>query len=176
MSLSLKAEIFFLNQYQLSSQHTLNQVVYNINSLLYYNVIQRQRCNSASRNYLRGQITILSENLVVEYKGRPKKKAWINVHISKYRYTYLRTTQNITVLPVLFKQLISTHKNLHFLKKSHKLVLPGELNWQSSNCGIYDLYVEKGMAIYSGILGWRIPWTQEPGGLQPMRSQRFRHG
>ena len=28
--------------------------------------------------------------------------------------------------------------------------------------------LEKGMAIYSSILAWRIPWTKEPGGLQSM--------
>ena len=28
------------------------------------------------------------------------------------------------------------------------------------------------MATHSSILAWRIPWTEEPGGLQPMRSQR----
>ena len=27
--------------------------------------------------------------------------------------------------------------------------------------------LEKGMAIHSTILAWRIPWTEEPGGLQP---------
>ena len=32
--------------------------------------------------------------------------------------------------------------------------------------------VEKGMATHSSILAWRIPWTEEPGGLQFMRSQR----
>ena len=26
--------------------------------------------------------------------------------------------------------------------------------------------LEKGMATYSSILAWRIPWTEEPGGLQ----------
>ena len=31
--------------------------------------------------------------------------------------------------------------------------------------------LEKGMAAHSGILAWRIPWTEEPGGLQPMGSQ-----
>ena len=31
---------------------------------------------------------------------------------------------------------------------------------------------EKGMAIYSSILAWIIPWTEDPGGLQSMRSQR----
>ena len=32
--------------------------------------------------------------------------------------------------------------------------------------------LEKGMAIHSSILVWRIPWTEEPGGLQSMGSQR----
>ena len=30
--------------------------------------------------------------------------------------------------------------------------------------------LEKGMATYSSILAWRIPWTEEPGGLQSMGS------
>ena len=35
--------------------------------------------------------------------------------------------------------------------------------------------LEKGMAIHSSILAWRIPWTEEPGGLQSMGSLRVRH-
>ena len=35
--------------------------------------------------------------------------------------------------------------------------------------------LEEGMATHSGILAWRIPWTEEPGGLQSMESQRVRH-
>ena len=35
--------------------------------------------------------------------------------------------------------------------------------------------LEKGMATHSSILVWRIPWTEEPGGLQSMESQRVRH-
>ena len=34
--------------------------------------------------------------------------------------------------------------------------------------------LEKGMAIYSSILAWEIPWTEEPGALQSMGSQRVR--
>ena len=34
--------------------------------------------------------------------------------------------------------------------------------------------LEKGMATHSSILAWRIPWTEEPGGLQHMGSQRVR--
>jgi len=32
--------------------------------------------------------------------------------------------------------------------------------------------LEKGMATYSSMLAWKIPWTEEPGGLQSMGSQR----
>ena len=32
--------------------------------------------------------------------------------------------------------------------------------------------LEKGMATHSSILAWRIPWTEEPGGLQSMGLQR----
>ena len=35
--------------------------------------------------------------------------------------------------------------------------------------------LEKGMAIHSSILAWRIPWTEEPGGLQSVGSQRVKH-
>ena len=36
--------------------------------------------------------------------------------------------------------------------------------------------LEEGMATHSSILAWRIPWTQEPGGLQSIGSQRVGHG
>ena len=35
--------------------------------------------------------------------------------------------------------------------------------------------LEKEMAIHSSILAWRIPWTEEPGGLQSIRLQRVGH-
>ena len=31
--------------------------------------------------------------------------------------------------------------------------------------------LEEGMATHSSILAWRIPWTEEPGGLQSVESQ-----
>ena len=34
--------------------------------------------------------------------------------------------------------------------------------------------LEKGIATHSSILAWRIPWTEEPGQLQSMGSQRVR--
>ena len=35
--------------------------------------------------------------------------------------------------------------------------------------------LENKMATHSSILAWRIPWTEEPGGLQSMGLQRVRH-
>ena len=35
--------------------------------------------------------------------------------------------------------------------------------------------LEEEMAPHSSILAWRIPWTEEPGGLQSMGSQRVGH-
>ena len=35
--------------------------------------------------------------------------------------------------------------------------------------------LEKGMATHSHILAWRIPWTEEPGELQSVGSQRVGH-
>ena len=35
--------------------------------------------------------------------------------------------------------------------------------------------LEKGMATYSSILAWKIPWTEGPGGLQSTVLQRVRH-
>ena len=34
--------------------------------------------------------------------------------------------------------------------------------------------LEKGLATHSGILAWRTPWTEEPGGLQSMESRKSR--
>ena len=35
--------------------------------------------------------------------------------------------------------------------------------------------LEKGMAVHSSIIAWRIPWTEEPGRLQSTGSQRVGH-
>ena len=35
--------------------------------------------------------------------------------------------------------------------------------------------LEEGMATHSAVLAWRIPWTEEPGGLQSLGMQRDGH-
>ena len=50
-----------------------------------------------------------------------------------------------------------------------RILLPMQEMWVQS-LGQEDT-VEKEMATYSNILTWEIPWTEEPGGLQPIESQ-----
>ena len=52
--------------------------------------------------------------------------------------------------------------------------LPGMQEAQVRSLGWEDS-LEKEMATHSSILAWRIPWREEPGGLQSMGSQRVRH-
>ena len=48
--------------------------------------------------------------------------------------------------------------------------LLGSAQWKRASSRL-----EKEMAAHSSILAWEIPWTEEPGGLQSMGSQRVRH-
>ena len=47
------------------------------------------------------------------------------------------------------------------------LIMQETLGWEDP--------LEKGMATHSSILAWRIPWTEEPGGLQSTGSQTVGH-
>ena len=60
---------------------------------------------------------------------------------------------------------------------------PGGSEGKESACKVGGLSLipvsedslEKKMAIHSSILAWRIPWAEEPGGLQSMGLQRAEH-
>ena len=52
--------------------------------------------------------------------------------------------------------------------------LPAMQETRAQSLGQEDT-LEKGMATHSSILAWRIQWTEEPGRLQSMGSQRVGH-
>ena len=52
--------------------------------------------------------------------------------------------------------------------------LPAMLETQVQSLGCEDP-LEKEMAAHSSVLAWKIPWTEEPGGLESMGLQRVRH-
>ena len=64
--------------------------------------------------------------------------------------------------------------------------LPPWLSGKESTCSAGDMGdaglilglgrpLEKEMETHSSILAWKIPWTEEPGGLESIGSQRVRH-
>ena len=57
--------------------------------------------------------------------------------------------------------------------------LPDGSEVKASACNVRSLSwedtLDKEMATHSSTLAWKIPWREEPGGLQSMGSQRVRH-
>ena len=64
------------------------------------------------------------------------------------------------------------HQNFPVAQTVKKLPVRQETRVQSLD---WEVPLEKGMATHSSILAWRIPWTEKPGGLQSMGSQRVGH-
>ena len=81
-----------------------------------------------------------------------------------------------TDLPLFMdlKKIIRVIYILGFPGDSDVKNLPTRQETQVRSLGQED-HLEKGMATHSSILTWRIPWTEEPGGLWSMGSQRVRH-
>ena len=65
-------------------------------------------------------------------------------------------------LILMASQVALVEKNLPAMQ-----ILVQSLGWEDT--------LEMGMSAHSSILAWRMPWTEEPGGLQSMGSQRVRH-
>ena len=82
--------------------------------------------------------------------------------ILKNRYKYLT------------EKLAHTHNNKAPLVAQMVNNLPALRETQVQSLGQEDPLEEK-MATHSSILAWRIPWTEGPGGLQSMGSQRVGH-
>ena len=66
------------------------------------------------------------------------------------------------------KSCKSSHKATHYGGKK-RICLPMQ------KTQVWSLPLEKEIVTHSSILAWKIPWTEEPGGLQSMGSQRVRH-
>ena len=86
-------------------------------------------------------------------------------------------------MSICYRYLPATVENLYkILRQSiHYGRIPWCLRWWRISLAMWETWVwslgwedplEEGMATHSSILAWRIPWTEEPGGLQSMGSQR----
>ena len=98
--------------------------------------------------------------------------------MEKIKATYNVNIMVYTVLILLF---------VHIYVYVHIQGFPGSTSDKRSRLPMQETYetrvrslgqedlLEAGMATYSSTVAWRIPWTEEPGGLQSMGSQRVGH-
>ena len=94
---------------------------------------------------------------------QPASSAWIR-HTSRGYHGMLERHVFTTLLTLLKASLlVQMVKNLPAMQETW--VQP--LGWEDP--------LEKGKATHSSILAWKIPWTEGPGGIQSMGSQRVRH-
>ena len=67
-----------------------------------------------------------------------------------------KMTNTYHILQTMASQVAQAAKNLPAMQET------------CARCLDQEELLEKGMATHSSILAWRIPWTEEPGGLQSM--------
>ena len=91
-----------------------------------------------------------------------------------YDTTYMESKKMIQVHLFMRQKLTHRHRKLEPQVAQRLKRLPAMQETWVQSLGQEDP-VEKKMATHSSILAWRIPWTEEPGGLQSMGSQRVRH-
>ena len=75
-----------------------------------------------------------------------------------------------TINILIFSKKKLRHKEVKALTPGHK----PRGKWMSWYLNPGSLTLEKAMATHSSTLDWKIPWTEEPGGLQSMGSLRVR--
>ena len=90
-------------------------------------------------------------------------RCWSENHVLKVYEEPLFPTCTIWVFPEVSSLVAQTVKDPPAMQETSA----GSLSWEDP--------LEEGMAAHSGILAWRIPWIEEPGGLQSVGSQRVRH-
>ena len=85
--------------------------------------------------------------------------------IALTRWTFVGKVMSLlfNMLPMLLIRLAQRVKCLPAMQETRVR----SLGWEDP--------LEKEMATHSSILAWKIPWTEEPGGLQSMGSQRVGH-
>ena len=113
---------------------------------------------------------------ILEALGK-QKASLDNSHILilySYKINSMNHLQNLSVkLPCLVALPLTSsmpHAPWHLWESSSSVLWPVYLIYT-----LLRLLTEKAMAPHSSTLAWKIPWTEEPGGLQSMGSLRVGH-
>ena len=109
----------------------------------------------------------LSIYLVISSNTKPQVCSSINkTSLQEYLDFEIKTSET--------HYFLGNRRNKHYLVAQTVKNLPAMQEIWVQSLGWEDP-LEKGMATLSNILAWKIPWTEEPGGLQSMGLQRAGH-
>ena len=75
------------------------------------------------------------------------------------------------IFPLLYLYSFLSHTDQQFTERAHTI----QASFLSYICCLVRDFLEKEMATHSSVLAWRIPGTEEPGGLPSMGLHRVGH-
>ena len=93
---------------------------------------------------------------------------------------YLRKWEGIFSFSFFYKRLWMCGRNIEYMEWLWERGPKVKLHWKTFCTRLWSFvlfcfFLEKAMATHYITLAWKIPWTEEPGGLQYTGSQRVRH-
>ena len=116
-----------------------------------------------------------------------KDSLWSNLHQVNSQNLFYNLNLILFILGKVwlchFEKAMQNDGKSHRLETQVLLMIPDPLFYCTDVCNVGDLgsipglgrSPEKWMATHSSLLACKIPWTEEPGGQQSMRSPRIRH-
>ena len=116
----------------------------------------------------------LEESMATHFNILARRIPWTEQSMGSQSRTQLKWLSTLAFKWIKINQLFIWHPLCSFLVAQTVKNLPAmqetwiwSLGWENP--------LKKGVVTHSSILAWRIPWTEEPGRLQFMGSQRVRH-
>ena len=157
-------------------------MVNRINLFTVLSVIPK-KMNSVTEEQLSVHPSLFLSKLLEKYLKNPNNKDTWTGNTSAHPQNIIRQNTFLSIVVFLYSEnhpvMCSLFKEANYLSGLLSLVqtiknLPATWETQVWSPSQEDP-LEKGMATHSSILAWRIPWTEEPGGLQFWGSQRVQH-
>ena len=160
--------------------YKIQNTMYEINKQQRY-MVQHRELQLLFCNYVK--CSIIHKNIECLCCISESSIIFVNqLYLSKKDRTYKnkRDSNSISQRRLLWLE----YDNWHFLSWLYLDTIFGLTIWTKNLPAMQYIWVrslgwedplEKGMATYSSILAWRIPWTEETGEIQPMGLQRVEH-
>ena len=130
------------------------------------------RIKGTSDRQAGNRLLILKEYLGRKFWGKPRLSvSQTNTTLSFYMCLQIKNFEQQWNFELILTHYVSLWASLVAQNVKNLPAMRETWIW----CLGWEDPLEKGTATHSNILAWGIPWTEEPGGLQPMGSQRVGH-